>query len=171
MTEEKIKLIEILMITATLVGPAFAVWLTRMIDNRGAKRERKDWIFRALAKDRFHCSSNDFVAAINLVEIEFYGEEKVINAWNKLRDAHCANGGGEAIRRRTNELLIEIGKVLKYRDLNFTDPGYLPQLHVDIFERNAARDELLIKLLKGESALSIKPSPIDGFNNTNSNKN
>ena len=140
-------------LSSGLIGGLLTMILTKFYDawreNKKSKKERRLWIFRALVQDRAHCVSDNFVAAINLVEIEFSGEEKVINAWNKLRDAHyTGNRPDESIRRRTNELLIEIGKVLKFKNLNFTDPGYIPKLHLDNYERIVIRDDLLIKLLK-----------------------
>ena len=170
MQEEKLKLIEVLMIFATITGPVFAVFLTIWNENKRSKRERMIWIFRTLAQDRFLGVSDNFVAAVNLVEIEFYGKEKVINAWNKLRDAHHV-GSQENITRRNTELLIEIGKVLKYKDLNFTDQGYFPKLHIENFSRTLDRDNLLINLLKGDSVLNIKSSIGDSVsNNLNINK-
>lgn len=157
-------------VIATLIGPLAAVIFTVWFDHRREsqrqiakqekdKNERQLWIFRSLVKDRFFGISNDFVAAINLVEIEFYGEEKVINSWNKLRDAHHTTNGQEQIRRRTNELLIEIAKVLGFTNLNFTDPGYSPQIYGVDYERTVLRDQLLINLLKNEKiVLNVEQS-------------
>ncbi len=159
-----------------VIGALIIMILTKFYDawsdNKKSKRDRRLWIFRSLVQDRFHGASDNFVAAINLIEIEFNGKEKVISAWNKLRDAHFGSNP-ETIQRKTNELLIEIGKILKFKDLSFTDPGYLPILHQNNYERVVTRDDLLIKLLKDnkitintESSIN-EPSP----SNSNINKN
>jgi len=55
-------------IAATFFGPIFAVIITRFIYNFRATKERKFLIFRALMKDRASGVSDDYVAAINLIE-------------------------------------------------------------------------------------------------------
>lgn len=65
--------VEILTIFAIFVGPITAVVLTRFMDHRRERRQRKIDVLRTLMKTRRDRLSYDHVGTLNLVELEFYG--------------------------------------------------------------------------------------------------
>ena len=73
-------------IVATLFGPVLAVWVTRSVDDRRAQRARQLDIFRTLMRSRRVPLSHERVQALNLVEIEFYGNRQVQVAYKSLMD-------------------------------------------------------------------------------------
>ena len=77
---------EYLTIAAIVLGPIFAVIITRFIDSRRMARHRRLEIFRNLMASRSQPLSRDFVGALNLIEIEFHGRKNVIVAWRNLMD-------------------------------------------------------------------------------------
>jgi hypothetical protein len=77
---------DILMIIALIIGPVAAVLIQRWRDHRNLKRERRMHIFRTLMKTRATPLSSQHVEALNMIDMEFYKEKKVINAWKLLLD-------------------------------------------------------------------------------------
>lgn len=143
-------------VLATFLGPIFAVMITRYMDDRRAEKERRLNIFRSLMKDRAFGLSDDFVAAINLIEVEFNKETQVMNAWKEVRDAHNKKPhDADNLKRKTDAMLQEIGKTLGHEvRVDFID-GYAPRLWVDNFDRITNRDNLIIELLENKRSLNL----------------
>ena len=68
---------------AILLGPIFAVIVTRKIDQSRDARQRKLDVFRNLMQTRGIRLDPVHVAALNIVEIEFYKEPKVRTAFKE----------------------------------------------------------------------------------------
>ena len=71
-------------IIAILVGPAFAVCLTRWLDEYRVKRARRWDILRDLMRNRRDSMNPNFVGALNLLEVEFTDDKRVTQAWKNL---------------------------------------------------------------------------------------
>lgn len=84
------QLLDILTLIAIFGGPVVAVILTRWIDERRASRHRRMDVFRTLMRTRRSPIHPDHVGALNLVEIEFFGNDKVIRPLKDLMQ-HFAN--------------------------------------------------------------------------------
>ncbi len=155
-----------------LAGPLLAVWFTRCNDDRRADKSRKMDIFRTLMRTRKMPVHVDHVGALNLVEIEFIGREKVIAAWK----AYLANLSealppiekkdeyDQAIRKRDSlltKLLSEIAQALKIKveQLDILEGNYIPQGWLnDDWEQRLARRHL-IDVLAGRKAICIRTGP------------
>lgn len=68
-------------IIAIILGPVLAVIITRIIDRRNEMRERKLRIFRELMQTRMLQIDPSHVGALNLVELEFYGDSDIVQAY------------------------------------------------------------------------------------------
>ncbi|MBF6571707.1 MAG: hypothetical protein IVW54_22940 [Candidatus Binataceae bacterium] len=68
-------------IIAVLLGPILAVCVTRYIDESRLKQTRRMDVFRILMRTRRLRLNPDHVGALNLVEIEFFSENAVIEKW------------------------------------------------------------------------------------------
>lgn len=64
---------DILMILAVITGPILAVQVQKLIESWRSKRERKFIIFRVLMATRGTPVSPQHVEALNLIDIEFSG--------------------------------------------------------------------------------------------------
>src|ERR1700683_4667288 len=78
-------------IIAVIAGPILAVLVTRYVDERRIKQTRRMNVFRTLMRTRKMRLSADHVGAINLVEIEFQGEQQVLVRWKEYWN-HLAQG-------------------------------------------------------------------------------
>ena|ERR1700733_4873919 len=67
-------------VVAIIAAPITALWVQRRgDDNRGLKRRREE-IFRALWTNRARPMYIARVDALNMIDVEFHGEQKVIDA-------------------------------------------------------------------------------------------
>lgn len=163
--------ISITTIVAVLLGPIFAVVVTRFIDNHREVRARKMEIFRTLMRTRMTPIHYEHVAALNLIEIEFASESKVIEAWrgylNALGEALPPaddHAGHAAIRKKRDSLLTklihEIAKVLNFEveQLDILGGNYIPQgWNDDEWGQRLVRQGLL-EVLHGRRPLVIQPA-------------
>ena len=71
------------MILAVLIAPLVAVQVQKYLERHQEKRERKLRIFKTLMATRGVPLSQDHVQALNMIDIEFYGEKykKIITSW------------------------------------------------------------------------------------------
>jgi hypothetical protein len=117
---------------ATLLGPVFAVLVTRWNDDRKAKRERRMMIFRALMGTRRLPLSNDHVAAINLIEVEFHHSKEIMQAWKDVTNHLITNPEpiqqwGDRLESLKATLLSKIAKELAFDVTNLDlRGGYAP---------------------------------------------
>src|ERR1700693_3746623 len=80
---KEIKTYEWLTLAAILIGPIAAVFMTRFVDWRRERRSQRLGIFKNLMRTRGSRLHHEHVGALNLVEIEFYKEEKVLSVLEK----------------------------------------------------------------------------------------
>lgn len=170
-------------VMATFLGPVVAIIMTRYMDNARAERDRKLYIFRMLMKDRRNGLSSDFVSALNLIEVEFHKDKKVVAAWKSLWESFChdridendplfADKHDKLARERTSKitkLLSEMGKVLNLpiEQLDILDGGYAPEGWRVAEREQRELQAMFLSVLSGQSPISISISSFNG--NTMSN--
>ncbi len=102
-----------LMILAVLLGPIISVQLTRFLDSKKERRERKMEIFKTLMATRAYAVSWDHVVALNRIDLEVNKDNKkekaVIEAWKAYRDLLGAKGmSSEQWNIKRVDLLVEL---------------------------------------------------------------
>ena len=65
-------------LAAIALGPIISVIVTRILDNYREKRQRRMQVFRDLMQTRGVRLDPIHVAALNVVEIEFYNDQRAI---------------------------------------------------------------------------------------------
>ena len=163
-------IIAIATIVAVLLGPIFAVLVTRFIDDQRAAKARQMDIFRTLMRTRKMPIHFEHVGALNLVEIEFSKQLSVIQAWRNYlanlgeRLPETANKDEQdAFTKKRDALLTklihEIAKSLKFHveQLDILEGNYIPQVwNDDDWEQRLVRRGL-IDVLQGRRPLGIRP--------------
>jgi len=83
--------IEVWIVCATILGPVIAVQTQKFIERASEKRNRRLWIFNALMANRATRLNDDYVKALNLIDLVFLPrwfskrkDRNVINAWRGL---------------------------------------------------------------------------------------
>ena len=165
-------IVGLLTVIAILAGPIVALQLQRSLDKRRAARERKLDIFKTLMTYRVTSLAPAFVQALNLIDIEFGGnnaqEKAVREAWKVLLDHFTdlrepgtkdkpAALTFEKSAALTTNLLKAMGSCLGYDfdEVHLKKGAYYPQFLVDVEnEQHQLRRETL-ELLAGHRKLPI----------------
>lgn len=124
-------------VVATGLGPILAVAVTLGFtywrETAGAKNNRRLHDFRVLMATRKIGISPDHVNALNLIEVDYYGKSKVIQAWKAYIDYLGGKGEeNEAWHIQRNKLLakllFEMANVLGFsiQAIDIFEGGYAP---------------------------------------------
>jgi hypothetical protein len=154
-------IIDWLTVFALFGGPIAAVFITRFVDGSREVRQRKLLLFRTLMKTRGTRLHYDHVGALNLVEIEFYKERRVLDALERyfqhLNDSSSPNNWQQKSNHLFTKLLSEMARALGYEieQLQILTGGYAPQGWETTEKRVTMLQEKLNSLLDGNISLSI----------------
>jgi hypothetical protein len=152
-------------VAAIVASPLIALGIQRRVEHGKARRDRREAIFRALWINRRRPFYIARVDALNMIDVEFFGEQRVQDAWENLR-AHYfrqehpgLNNDQIAAEReeRFATLLFEISQVLGYKfgRTQIRDNIYRPQLHGQFDEMELETRRRVLDLLRSD-ALPIR---------------
>lgn len=143
-----------------MAAPVSALWIQRKIEADRAQRERRQTIFKTLWVNRRRPFWIARVDALNTIDIEFIGHQRVLDAWQALF-AHYVRtdhpGTDDQIANEREELfatlLYEISQVLKYKFSRtyVRDNIYRPILHGEMDMMEIENRRHLNELLKSDA--------------------
>ncbi|MDO6537966.1 hypothetical protein Q4524_05190 [Alteromonas stellipolaris] len=154
------------MILAVFLGPIVAVQLTKFLDAKKEKRQRKLDIFKTLMATRSYATSWDHVMTLNRIDLEFElaqpKEKAVVEAWKQYLDLLGDKTiTGEQWGTKRVELLVELlykmALVLDY-DFDKThikNSSYSPMVHGNIDAQQAKIREGILEILDGKRGLPM----------------
>ena len=154
------------MILAVFSGPIVAVQLTKFLDTKKEKRQRKLDIFKTLMSTRSYSTSWDHVMTLNRIDLEFetsnQKEKAVIEAWKQYLDllGDKSIPVDQWLAKRVEllvELLHKMALVLDY-DFDKThikNSSYSPEAHGNIDNQQAQIREGIIDILAGTRVLPM----------------
>lgn len=156
---------------AIFSGPLLAVGATIYLQRRAQKRDRRIAVFRDLMATRQMQSSIHHVAALNLIEIEFYGERSVTKSYKELmtllgdgdrwdsasQDIEKAKKINQEVDDCRAKLLNQIARVLGYdmSDIEIMRGGYYPRILGDLDEQRLKANAYVADLADGKRAVPI----------------
>ncbi len=171
-------MLEILTIAALIIGPILAVQVQNWVAYYKERKARKLHIFRVLMAEHTQNSSPEYVAALNLIPIDFSDKNKkekpVIIAWKTLLAEHDNTPNRSEYKNEAEylnadqiaedkayechiDLIFQISKCLGYSfekvDLKAT--GYVPTGHDEKEDNLEIIREELVNLLTGKKPLDI----------------
>jgi hypothetical protein len=161
-----LKASEWIMIAAILVGPILAVVTQFIWQKYRQKRDQKLWVFGTLMSLRGASVSQDYVKALNFIDVVFYKNATVRAKWKTLlthlsSEAHKAEPILPATLERTRdlqaELLVEMAKDLRfgYDFTHIKENAYYPKaLGMADEEMLKLRQKLIAAL--GRGTLSVR---------------
>jgi len=170
-----------LTVVAIIAAPITALWVQRKGDDDRAAKARKEAIFRTLWTNRARPAYLARVDALNMIDVEFFGEQKIIDAWADLfahfKTDYKADGISETEQNRRQiekyaTLLFEISQLLGYKigKTHIRDDIYRPEIHnefdeVELQTRRLTRDTLVA--LNAMDALPVRfMPPLENQNDT-----
>ena len=106
-------------IAAIVIGPALAVALTLFIESRRIKRRERMFVFMRLWRMRgMYPMPEEFVDALNEIDVVFHGNDRIIDLWRSVHDASMIEPFNALAQERFNtrllDLLHEMGRFLDY---------------------------------------------------------
>lgn len=126
--------IDFINIIAVVTSPLIAVWVGQLMANRNKVREDKMKLFSVLMSNRIYIWSQEMVYAYNMIDIVFYDDIKVINAWHELykllsKTTALSEEEVHDVSEKKYRLLETMAKSLGYTkkyDWNFVRTTYMP---------------------------------------------
>lgn len=152
-------------VLAILLGPILAVQAQSFIENKREKKQRKLEILKTLIATKSQPQMYEHVRALNLINIEFYGNKKVISAWEKYYN-FLSNGKTETIEWHNEredlltKLLSEILEATRFKFNKSQLATYTPKAFFDTEISNNILKEKLKTVLSGETAIHMS---VDSF--------
>jgi hypothetical protein len=161
-------------IFAVILAPALAVEVQRRLQLRAEKRGRKIWVFKTLMATRATRISTEHVTALNMIEVEFHGDEKrdkeVVYAWRSYLDHLNTPPPPEdplgPWQRRSEELFVSLlFKMAAALDYSFDEVllkkgYYAPRGHSELEGDQFSIRQGLVSLLTRKLALRMD---VDSF--------
>lgn len=148
-------------VVAIIAAPIIALGVQRRLDESNAARKRREEIFKTLWVNRRRQLWIARVDALNMIDVEFYGEKSVQDGWEALRadlfrQEHPGLNEEQIFARREElyaALLYEISRVLDY-DFSRThiqDEVYRPVLHGQFDEIEIETKTRVLDLLRSDA--------------------
>jgi hypothetical protein len=151
----------ILSFVAIIAAPIITLWIQRRLEDAKARRERRLVIFKALWVNRRRQFYIARVDALNMIDVEFFDERKVRDAWEDLRadyfrTDHPGLNEDQIFAAREEKfatLLFEISQVLGYKfgRTHIRDNVYRPQLHGRFDEMELETRTRVLDLLRSDA--------------------
>jgi hypothetical protein len=156
-----------LTIVAIIAAPITALWVQRRGDDRRALRRRREEIFRVLWVNRARPVYVSRVDALNMIDVEFYGQKKVLDAWANLfahyNTDYQQQGTSAAEQSRLEleryaALLYEMSQVLGYEigQTHIRDGIYRPVLHNEYESMDLDTKRRINELLKLDALPTVQ---------------
>jgi hypothetical protein len=164
-------------VLATVAGPVIGVQTQKWVERATERSRRRQWIFTALMANRATRLSDDYVKALNLIDLEFSprkfrgaADRVVIDKWRSLfgellhgmpdeeNDSGRLCAWNDRITDRLVDLLSAMSTALGY---TFSTEElrrgiYYPKGRVDLENSQIAILHGLSKIIEGKGALPMK---------------
>jgi hypothetical protein len=179
--------IEWWVVLATLTGPVIAVQTQKWIERASERGKRRQWIFTALMANRATRLNDDYVRALNLIDLEFSpkrfrsaSDRKVIEAWRTMfgelangprdgnEDLNIARTWNDRVTDRLVDLLSAMSTALGYTfSAEELRRGiYYPKGRLDLEQSQLAIMHGLSKIIQGQASLPMKITELPGSGET-----
>lgn len=156
-----------IMLAAVVFGPLAAVAITLWYEDRRAKRDAKTRLFLdMMAHRQSHPPSAQWVSALNQLDVVFYDESEVKNAWRVYYDALSGPRDSRNMSRFRHcelDLLQAMASALGYPKIKQTDMDrfYTPTAWGDIGDIQSEIQDEWLRVLRNTSALVAVPRSLE----------
>jgi hypothetical protein len=147
---------DVVTIIALIAGPVIAVVVTLWSQTRSEKRNAKRALFLTLMAHRRAGPNREWVNALNLIDVIYAGETRVVQLWHQLYDILCAQPfNNQIFAHKYLDLLSTMAISLGYRSLTQTDIDkfYAPQVLGDQATLTSETQKEWLRVLKATPTL------------------
>lgn len=161
-------IVGLITIYAIYRSPIVALRLQKKIEGDDAQKERKISVFKTLMATRAEAVSLEHVKALNMIDVEFYGDGSITTAWNVYRDHlnSYPQNPTEADEKIWNgktadyltDLLFEMSRLLGYNfgKVLLKKGAYAPIAHGILNAEQAIIRRGFVELLSGDKSLKVE---------------
>lgn len=164
-----IKVTDVAIVFATLLGPVLAIQTQVWLEKRRALKSRRLGVFYALMRNRATPLAPDAVNGLNAVPLEFYGVERIVDAYRELIKHITSPQINPPVwgERRIDLLMDLIHKIAqavgyKFDVAQLKAEYYNPQGHRTVEEEQNVIRQGMAKILRGEAALPMEVTKMPG---------
>lgn len=154
---------EYLTILAIIIGPTIGVIITLWSNNKKEKINNKMNIFLTLlAYRKSHPIQTEFINALNMINVVFHKDSKVISSWNTLFSSYNDIPFNlEISSRNLLNLLDAMAKSLGYLNIKQTDfdAFYRPIAETNKTILNESLNNELLRVLKNSQSFGTPLQP------------
>ena len=167
---------DLLTILAILTAPIIALQIQKYIEDRKEIRERKMQIFRTLMATRATRLDVKHIEALNMIDIEFFKNKKITEAWKLLLDnfANYPQNPNEknyeskisSCAEKSDglfvDLLSEMAKSLDYKfdKVQLKRNIYIPKGQANIIMNQEFMRHAFVEVLSGKRSIPIEISNV-----------
>lgn len=160
----------IINVIALFSSPIVALWMQKKIEAFNKKKQRQLNIFKTLLATRSNPTSLEHVEALNMIDIEFYKEKNIRDAWNTYRKHlnSCPQNQDEQAQKNwknnsldyLTNLLFSMSTFFGYDfdKIALKEGEYSPILHYWKHCEETLIRSHLIKVLDGKKAIKVELS-------------
>lgn len=152
-----------LTVLAILIGPIAAVQVQKWIELIRTKNANKLSIFKTLMATRTARISFEHVRALNMIDLDFYGDTKIIEAWKIYRDhLNSISENPKAWISHAEDLLTDLLYVmaenLKYYfdKVDLKKGIYAPIVHSELANDIKSIRKHALDYLSGKTPINVK---------------
>jgi hypothetical protein len=147
-------------VAAIIAAPMVTLYVQRKLEDKKARDKRRQQIFNALWINRRRPFWVARIDALNMIDVEFFGEQEVQDAWQDLFAHYSRQHPGlndDQIAQEREEkfatLLYAMSKVLGYKfsRTDIRDNIYRPQLHGTVEEIEIETRARILNLLRSDA--------------------
>jgi hypothetical protein len=168
--------LDLIQLVGVFLSPLLALQVSRWLDHRRERKERKMKVFRTLMATRSRQLSMEHVEALNMIDVEFSKssrpERSVAIAWKEYLDHLNRPPASDSWIPRGNdlyyELLYKMALCLGYDfdKVQIKNQSYSPIAHGNLEDEQRALRQGMMSVLRGERSIPIRvgesppPSPL-----------
>lgn len=157
---------EVVTLIAVFFGPIIAVQLSQYLERNRQKKAGKEWVFKTLMRTRATVVNPNHVEALNMIDVEFYGNNKknknVVAAWKLYLDNLGDQNTQKEIKyaKRSDlflDLLYTMAIALGYDfdKEHIKNTSYIPQGFIDIENEQHIIRKGILRVLNGDLPVPI----------------
>jgi len=171
-----VRLVDLLTIAAILLGPVIAIQISTYLAKRKDARSRKQYVFKTLMASRASRLAFEHVQALNMIDIEFYGNKSknkaVLDAWKEyldlLSNSSLKEKSADVWNAKADDLFIELMYKMalalgyEFDRTAIKNTSYMPVAHGTMEDEQNIIRRGFAAVFKGEAALPmevIRPEP------------
>ena len=159
-------------ILAIILAPIIAIQVQKYFERRKEEKDRKMNVFRTLMTTRANPLHQKHVEALNMIDIEFYDDEKVIKAWKSLLDnfGHYPTDSKDPSFQSKLDTAVDKSKTLltkllfimaeslnySFDEVHLKRGVYIPRGHIDLIRDQELIRRSLLGIFSGNLPIPVK---------------